>query len=274
MTRTTSDGEGMPRAGRMTAILEALADARTLQIDELATRFGVSRATLRRDMASLEEQGLLTRTHGGAIARALAYELPVRYRDGQHREAKRAIAAAAIRRLPTGPYAVGLSGGTTTLEVARALADRSNLTVVTNAINIAAELSMRPRLKVVVTGGVARSQSYELVGPWAEQTFSHLNIGTAFVGVDGIAAAGLTTHDEVEALTNRAMITSARRVIVVADGRKVGRVMLASIAGIADVHELITDESADPVELRRIEAVGVTVTVVTTQAPARDVRPD
>ena len=250
------------RTERLSGILDSLAETGTVHVGELATRFRVSQATLRRDLALLEEQHLLTRTHGGALAQDVVYELPVRYRDGQHRDAKRRIAQIAVSRVPTGPYAVGLSGGTTTSEVAKGLAERSDLTVVTNALNIAMELTLRPRVRVIVTGGAARSQSYELVGPWAEHTLAGINIGTAIVGVDGIsAAAGLTTHDEIEARTNAAMLDKAQRVVVVADGSKIGRVMLAHIAPITAIHEIVTDSTADEAELEAIRTAGVRVTV-------------
>src|SRR6185369_209354 len=142
---------------------------------------------------------------------------------------------------------VGLTGGTTTHAVARLLADRFELAVVTNALNIAAELALRPRLKLIMTGGVSRTQSYELVGPIADQALSGLNMEVAVVGVDGISArGGLTTHDEIEAHTNAAMIRRADRVMVVADGSKVGRNCLAAICPITGVSALVTDASADP----------------------------
>ncbi|MGI5128425.1 DeoR/GlpR family DNA-binding transcription regulator [Pseudonocardia sp. CA-107938] len=253
------------RSERMRQILDALHETGTVHVGELAGRFGVSAATLRRDLALLEEQRLLTRTHGGALAQDVAYELPVRYRHDQSRAAKRAIAREAARRIGSGPHVVGLTGGTTTSEVARELADRTDLTIVTNALNIAMDLVLRPRVKLVVVGGVSRPQSYELVGPWAEQVLAAVNIGTAFVGVDGIdAAGGITTHDENEARTDRAMIVRARRVIVVADGRKLGRLTLARIAELTEVHELITDATADEGAVAAIRAAGVPVTIART----------
>lgn len=250
------------RSERMSEILHALNETGSIHVGELARRFGVSEATLRRDLTLLEEQRLLTRTHGGALAQDVAYELPVRYRQGRSRDAKRAIARLAARRVPAGPHVVGLSGGTTTSEVAKELADRSELTIVTNALNIAMDLVLRPRVKLVVVGGVSRAQSYELVGPWAEQVLASINIGTAFIGVDGIdAAGGITTHDENEARTNRAMITRAQRVVVVADGSKLGTLTLARIADITEVHEVVTDPSADPAAVEAIRSAGVEVTV-------------
>jgi DeoR family transcriptional regulator, aga operon transcriptional repressor len=147
--------------------------------------------------------------------------------------------------------------------VARVLATMSGLKVVTNAINIASELAVRSQIGLVVCGGSARPESHELVGPLAEQTLSRLNVDIAFVGVDGItAAAGLTTHHEVEAATNRAMIRIAARVVVVTDGSKLGRRSFAAIAGIDEIDDLITDPSADADECRRIEDADVNVVIV------------
>ena len=251
------------RSERIAAILKRLATDRSLGVAELAESFGVSQATLRRDLQALQEQRLLTRTHGGAQASEVAYELPMRYRDAHHREQKRRIAVAAVSRIPQGPLAVGLTGGTTTSEVARLLMERTGLTVVTNALNIAAEIALRPRMRLVVTGGVSRSQSYELVGPWAERTLLGLNVAIAFVGVDGISAGGgLTTHDEVEAKTNAVLISRAQRTIVVADGSKVGRDLLARIVDVQEVDELITDDSADKGALDALSRAGLKVTLV------------
>lgn len=251
------------RADRVTAILERLAAEQSLKATDLAREFGVSAATLRRDLQLLEDQKLLSRTHGGARAQDVAYELPVRYRSGRRRDDKVRIAAHAADLLPRGRLTLGLTGGTTTSEVARVIAGRVDLTVVTNALNIATELAVRPRVKVIVTGGVTRPQSYELVGPLADRTMSGLHLEVAVVGVDGIDAdAGLTTHDEVEAHTNASMVDRAARVIVVADGSKVGRVLLARICAIDKVTELVTDSSADARALELLRAQGVLVHVV------------
>ena len=159
--------------------------------------------------------------------------------------------------------AVGLTGGTTTTEVARALADRRRLTVVTNSLSIASELAVRPNLKLVVTGGVARPESYELVGPLAEGALATLNLDLVLVGVDGISVdEGLTTHHEVEAHTNRALIERARRVVVVADSSKLGQVAFARICGLDDVDELITDSDAAPAEVEAVRGAGLEVTLV------------
>ena len=196
----------MRQSDRFGVIVERLSENGSVAVGDLAGQLGVSAATVRRDLALMEEQRLLDRTHGGAVAHGVLYELPLRYRSARHQEQKARIARAAAARVPDGS-AIGMTGGTTTTEVARALADRERLTVVTNSLSIASELAVRPNLKLVVTGGVARTESYELVGPLAESALASLNLDLVVIGVDGIdVRAGFTTHHEVEAHTNRALI--------------------------------------------------------------------
>jgi DeoR family transcriptional regulator of aga operon len=251
----------MRQEERLSLILEELSAKGSVGVAELAGVLRVSTASIRRDLQLLERQRLLSRTHGGAVAGGMTYELPLRYRGGQHREEKQRIALAAAARVDDHVLTVGLTGGTTTTGVARQLVDRQGLTIVTNALNIAAELAVRPNLRLVVTGGTARSESYELVGPQAEVVLEAMNLDLAFVGVDGLTASGgLTTHHDVEAHTNRVLIERARRVIVVADGSKIGRLAFARICDVDDVDELITDGAADGAEVARIEGAGVLVT--------------
>lgn len=252
----------MRQEERFSLILERLSERGSVGVADLAAELGVSLASVRRDLQLLEEQKLLTRTHGGAVALNMVYELPLRYRGGRHKEDKRRIAAVAAERVTSGVNSVGLTGGTTTTEVARALMERSGLTVITNALNIASELALRPNLKLIVTGGWARSESYELVGPLADASLQGLNLDLAIVGVDGISAqGGITTYDMVEASTNRAMIDRAQNVVVVADGSKVGRVAFARIAPIGQLSELITDASANASELDLLREAGMTITL-------------
>lgn len=261
MPRATS----RKRSDRMRSVLTMLESGDSVTLTDLTASLGVSPATIRRDLADLEEQGLLVRTHGGARAFASASraEVPVRLRDSQFRVAKQRIARRAAELIPTGPYSVAISGGTTTAEVAKVLATRPDLAIVTNALTTAMEIASRPNLKVIMTGGVVRSNSFEAVGVIAEHTFNAINVGTAILGTDGFSAAGgATTHDETEARTNNAMVTHAQRVVVVADGSKVGRVTLAKMADLSQVHVLVTDTTADPDELARIVAGGVEVLIV------------
>jgi DeoR family transcriptional regulator, aga operon transcriptional repressor len=254
--------EPMRQAERLTAILERLSENGGVGVAELAGELHASPATVRRDLQLLEDQRLLSRTHGGAVAHGVLYELPLRYRGARHGEEKRRIAALAAERVSEG-MVVGLTGGTTTTEVARALSERRRLTIVTNSLSIAAELAVRPNLKLVVTGGVARPESYELIGPIAEASLGGLNLDLAIVGVDGISrAAGLTTHHEAEAHTNRELIERARRAIVVADGSKIGQTAFARICPAERISELITGSGADAAQIDELREIGLTVTQV------------
>lgn len=246
---------------RFSAILEQLASDGSASVEDLSERLGVSGATIRRDLTQLADQRLLTRTHGGAVVQAVSYELPVRYRTGSSEE-KHRIGQAAAELVPDGGV-VGITGGTTTTEAARVLASRQNLTVVTNALNIAAELAVRPSLSLIVTGGMARSASFELVGPVAEQTLSGYHLDVALLGVDGIeAAAGCTTHDDTEARTNAVLLKRSKKAVVLADSTKLGRVAFATICPLSAVHTLITDKNADPAELSRLESAGLDIRIV------------
>src|SRR5947209_12890495 len=256
------DSRPMQQTQRLSAILERLAADGSVGVHEIAQALDVSTATVRRDLQLLEEQKLLGRTHGGAVSHGVLYELPLRYKTTRQTEEKRRIAREAASRVIEG-WAIGLTGGTTTTEVARALADHPQLTVVTNALNIAAEIAVRPNLKLVVTGGVARPESYELVGPIAEASLEGLNLDMVFLAADGISPrAGLTTHHEIEAGTNRALLARAEQVVVVADSSKLGHVAFARICELADVDELITDAGADPGAVAAIQDAGVVVTTV------------
>ena len=252
----------MRQADRLATVLDELSADGSVSVSELSERFGVSVATIRRDLQLLEEQRLASRVHGGAVARGILYELPLRYKVARHQEEKRRIAAAAAALVEEGST-VGLTGGTTSTEVARALGETPGLTVVTNALNIASELAVRSNLKLVVPGGVARAASYELVGPIAEGALAGINLDLVFVGVDGIdVEAGCTTHHEVEAHTNRMLIKRARRAVVVADGSKLGKVAFARICELDEVDEVITGAAADPARLNDLRGAGVDVAVV------------
>ena len=170
---------------------------------------------------------------------------------------RRQEAEAAAERIGAAET-VCFSGGTTTTEVARRIRGRS-LTVVTNAVNIASELVVSETNRLVVIAGVARPQTYELIGPLAEQTLTGLNVDVLFLGCDGITAAGLSTHDEIEARTDRTMVERAARTIIVADSSKIGRSALAAICPLAAIDELITDTAAPAEEVAKLRAGGIEV---------------
>lgn len=259
----------MRQEDRLGLILRRLNERASVGVGELAAEFGVSMASVRRDLQLLEGQKLLTRTHGGAVASSVLYELPMKYRGGQNYQAKRAIAQYAVDQLTPDVASIVINGGSTTTEVARVLAAMPGLRIVTNALNIASELAVRANIELVMCGGSARSESYELVGPLAELALANVNVDVAVLGVDGVSrVAGFTTHHEVEAQTNRAMLRCAERVMIVADSSKLGRRGFAKIADIASVTDIVTDDRADPGEIAELRKLGPTLHVVEVGEPA------
>ncbi|MFG3259698.1 DeoR/GlpR family DNA-binding transcription regulator [Streptomyces sp. NPDC048172] len=240
----------MKRHERMNALLELLGERGSLDVEEAATALEVSAATMRRDMDALAQQQLLTRTRGGAVLSAVTYDLPIRYKRGHHAQEKEALARAAAEMVERGSV-VGLSGGTTTTEIARALATRPDLaepgpqphlTIVTNALNIANELAVRPQIKTVLTGGVAHSRSFELTGPFSELMLRQIALDIAFIGANGIEPArGASVHDEAEARINGLMAERAEQAVVAVDSSKVGRRCFALIGGPGTFGTLLTD---------------------------------
>jgi DeoR family transcriptional regulator of aga operon len=254
----------LKRTDRMRTVLALLHDRGEVASHVLCAELRVSAATLRRDLSELEEQGLLVRTHG--VARALdpgSTEIPVRLRDHRMVAIKRRIARHAAALVPAGQQAVALTGGITTGEVAQALRGRPQITIVTNSLTIAGECAVDAHMKVIMTGGVVRGNSLEAVGPMSEHAFQVITVGTAVLGADGMSAeVGATTFDEAEARTAIAMAANAQRVVVAVDGSKIGKVTLAKMVPLNQIHHLVTDSTADPDQLARITAAGVQVHVV------------
>ncbi|MFF2546159.1 DeoR/GlpR family DNA-binding transcription regulator [Kitasatospora sp. NPDC058063] len=249
----------MLKADRTSRILTHLTETGSADVHELAALLRVSAATVRRDLQELHDQGLLHRTRGGAVTGAVNLELPLRHKHGTRQAEKRRIALAADRLVPDGAV-VGLTGGTTTSELARVLAERGGITIVTNAVNIAADLIVRPDIRLVVVGGIARTTSYELVGPAADRMLAQYHLDIAFIGVDGLTPQqGCTTHDEMEAQTDRAFLRSSARSVVLADSSKIGRVTFARICPLSEVHDLVTDAEATAEQEEAIAADGVRV---------------
>ncbi|MFF6914756.1 DeoR family transcriptional regulator [Streptomyces sp. NPDC012466] len=259
----------MSRDARWKALLELLVERGRLDVEDAAAELGVSAATIRRDFDGLAEQQMLVRTRGGAVVHGVSYELPLRYKTARRASEKQRIAKAVADLVAPGE-AVGLTGGTTTTEVARALAVRGDLTsgspaltVVTNALNIANELAVRPQFKIVLTGGVARPQSFELVGPLADGVLGQITVDVAVLGVVAFDVThGAAAHDEAEAAINRLLCERAERVVVAADSSKLGQRAFARICAAEAVDTLVTDTAADVETVRRFEEAGLRVVTV------------
>jgi DeoR family fructose operon transcriptional repressor len=239
--------ERMFAAERRNHIARLIETHQRVVVSELATRFAVSEATIRRDLAHLDGIGMIQRTHGGAIAaQQMTFEPDVEERQVLNLEEKIRIGQKALDFVEDGDCVI-LDAGTTTLQIARSLKGLRSVTVVTNALNIAEELLGTPGVEVLMTGGMARSKTSSLVGPHADEVLSRLNADKVFLATNGISLSrGLTTPNPAEARTKQAMAEAANEVVAVADRSKFGKTFLAQIVPISTLDVLITDRGADP----------------------------
>lgn len=248
---------------RRREILELLQTDGRVLVSDLARRFRTSLITIRKDLEVLHHQGELERTHGGALPlkTGALKDRSLREKEGMHRREKLRIAEAAAHLIRQGQVII-LDSGTTTTAIARACRHFRSLTVITNATNIAAELADTP-VEVILTGGVLRKNSFSLVGPLAEESLRKLSADLLFLGVDGFDVRyGVTTPNLLEARVNRAMVESARRMVVVCDASKFGRRSLSLILPTSAVHETITDKSISRHDLKALREADVEVKLV------------
>ncbi len=261
-------GERRPQRDRIAFILDALTQEGHVEVDDLAEALHVSTATVRRDLDGLALKQLLIRTRGGAVTNSSTYDLPLQYNALRHAEEKRRIARAAVDRIAAGSV-VGLNAGTTTTEVSRALAVRpdlegsereTTLTIVTNAINIAHELTVRSQFQLLVLGGVARPASYELIGPLAERALTDISLDQVILSANGISArSGASCHNLGEASIGRAMMARAKHVTLVLDASKFGVSCLSTMCRLDEVDTVVADEGArrDRETVEALEQAGV-----------------
>lgn len=232
-------------------------------VDELSASLGISRITIRKDLDHLESRGLLHRTHGGALfpgSNTLS-DPTLKEKEGVHSSEKQRIAAAAIELIQEG-RCVLLDSGTTTTAIARSLKRFSRLTIITNAVNIAAELNGTD-FEVLLTGGSLRKNSFSLVGPLAEETLRDIHADILFLGVDGFdLEAGLTTPNVMESRVNRAMVKAASTVVVVCDSTKFNRRSLSKIVDLNMIHHVITDSNLAKDAVEALQGMNIQVTLV------------
>ncbi|MHB1699356.1 MAG: transcriptional repressor AgaR [Acidobacteriaceae bacterium] len=232
-------------------------------VDELSTELDLSQITIRKDLDYLQSKDLLVRTHGGALpAHTGALSDPtIQEKEELHHPEKVKIAKAAAAMVSEGQCVI-LDSGTTTTEIARALLSFRNLTVITNALNIAAALA-RSDFEIIMIGGMLRKNSLSVVGPLAEDVLKEMHADILFIGVDGIdAKIGLTTPNVLEARVNRAMVEAAEKVVAVCDSSKFNRRSLSLIVGVSAIHHVITDSKLPPEEAKAIRDAGIEVTIV------------
>ncbi len=213
-------------------------------VGELSRTLGISQITIRKDLEHLQSRGLVQRTHGGALRlqSGALFDPSLQEKQKQHSEEKQRIADAAARMVQEG-QCVMLDSGTTTTAVAHALKRFSQLTLITNAVNIAADLAST-NFEVILIGGTLRRNSFSLVGPLAEDMLEEMHADILFLGVDGFdVETGITTPNFLESRVNRAMVKASRRVVVVCDSTKFNRRSLSRIIPTSAIHSVITDKN-------------------------------
>lgn len=232
-------------------------------VDDLSRSLHVSKITIRKDLDHLEARELVTRTHGGALSRTggALFDPTIQHKKELHHQEKVNIAKAAVGLVSEGQCVI-LDSGTTTTEIARQLLSFRRLTVITNALNIAAELA-HSNFDIILIGGTLRRNSLSVVGPLAEDLLKEIHADLLFIGVDGFdTKVGLTTPNLLEARVNRAMVQASERVVVVCDSSKFSRRSMSLIVPATAVHHVITDKNLSEESIRSIQDIGIEVTLV------------
>ena len=252
----------MLAAERRRVISDSIRSRGVVAVNELAQALGTTEITVRRDLRSMAREGLLVRTHGGAVLPAVLGHEPS-YSEKAHQAAseKAAIAQLAVSLIRPGD-SILLGPGTTTLALARLLTSSPELTVVTNSLLVAQALMEAPHVEVILTGGTLRRSIYALVGPAAEESVRSLRASQAFISGNGFSAErGLSTPSPLVAAMDRALAGAAQQVVVLLDHTKIGQETMCQTVPAARVDMLITDSHAKQRDLDAISEAGVEVRV-------------
>lgn len=256
-------GSNMLIAERRQHVMRLLERDGRVLVSELSAQLGISPITIRKDLDYLESKGMVERTHGGALVpqKTAMLDRSLKEKESQQTREKQRIAEVAAALVQEG-QCVLLDSGTTTTAIARELRRFSSLTIVTNALNIAAELS-DTNFDIILIGGNLRKNALSMVGPLAEDVLREIHADILFLGVDGFdVEAGITTPSVQEARVNRVMANVSRKVVAVCDSTKFSRRSLALIIPPSAVHEVITDSNIEETTKRTLESAGVKVTTV------------
>jgi DeoR/GlpR family transcriptional regulator of sugar metabolism len=250
-------------AERKFRILEYVKQHRVATIAALAREFNVHEATVRRDLTEIEQEGLVKRTHGGVTIEQWTHnEASFNERTGHQVEQKIRIGKLAASMVQDGDHII-IDSGTTTLHIARNLTHRSNITVVTNDMNVAAELRDASGVKVILTGGELYPSSYMLNGMFTDHVLSSLHVQKAFIGIPAIHPKYGLMHPEAQLVpTKQNMIKAAQEIIVVADDSKIGKLSLHTVAPIEEMSILITGKEAPEFDIKQFKDSGVDVQLV------------
>lgn len=266
MNQTYSSSRPLSGTERRDRIAERLARDGRAGIEEMATEFSVSIATLRRDVAALARDGRIQRVRGGARSRPTATgdlaELPALQREDEQHDEKLRIGAAAATLVQPGET-IFLGTGTTVLALARALRGISALTVITNSLLVVNALAEDASIELIALGGQLRRSEMSLIGHTAERALADLRSDRVFMGIRAVdARAGLTNEWLPETRTDRAILGIGREVVLLADHSKFGRIAPAFVAPLSAVHHILTDPLTPLDQLNAAHAAGVRVTVV------------
>ena len=254
----------MKRNKRHDQILEIVAREGEVSVDILATRFGVSVMTIRRDLAHLAHTGRLSRTHGGAVpSRAGVIEFSFHEKENRRALQKRAIASKVAAMISPG-MAVALDTGTTTLEIARALSGTSGVTVLTTSLAIASVLYANENIELVLLGGNVRKNSPDLMGPLTEDNLKRFRIHLAVLGADAVTRDGIFTTDIGISRISRAMAGNADNVVLAADSTKFTQTAFVKCVSLQEIDRLVTDDGcSEDIRAWLEEAIGEVIYVST-----------
>lgn len=242
-------------------ILDLLREHGRVTVESLAGRFAISTVTIRNDLAALESDGALQRTHGGALQRREDDDQPLTVKRTQHHAEKVRIAKAAAALIQDGETVI-LDSGTTTAEIAKQIRklEVRSINVITNALNVAYLLADVPSVRLIMPGGILRPESNSLSGHMAESALANLQADRLFLGADALdPERGVMTPHLPEAQLNARMIAISRQVIAVADSSKLMRRNISLIARVEQLHMLITDTGADQSVVADLQRRGIEV---------------
>ncbi len=248
-------------------IREILSTQRTITASELCAAMGVTAATVRRDLAALEQDGVLVRSHGGAVSRMSSTNFQPSYEtlSHSHSSEKQAIARAAEHLVLDGET-VFLEGSTTVYEFARGLHQRHRLTVVTNSPTIVCQLQRSSGVTVLCTGGDLQKDTFYFSGEWAQRALSEIRLDKAILGVSAIDLAyGISTANHAEAQIKKMITKAAKTRIALADHTKFGAQSFAHVGPISDIDVLVTDSGTDLKYIKGLREAGVEVLVAEVQ---------
>ena len=247
---------------RRAKILDQLESIGQVKVTDLSRQFKVSEVTIRNDLTLMEQKSLLVRARGGAIkAQRVAVDYLISVQTRQHHKEKEAIGRKAIELINDDDTII-LDAGTTTMEIAKNLIKFKNLTVITNALNIAIRLADLKNIKLVIPGGILRQNTFSLVGPSAEESIRNFYCDKVFLGANGIDSRyGISTTSIEESYLNRYMIKIAREVVLVVDSSKFLQRTFTFVAPISAFNAIITDEDIPSEEQSRLEQAGVDVII-------------